>query len=171
MKLLRFLAALALVALVHFAGTRLLPDFPRAIDLFLVATVLTAAGGDSMAGMLGGMVAGLTRDTLSGGLYGLHGFADTIIGYGTARTAQRLIFDRTGVILITLVIATFVQQGVLTALEFGLLERFEPPDPLWWTVKALANGLTGGICFALSGTAARAQTRRQERVEKLRLKK
>ncbi|HEX4952632.1 MAG TPA: rod shape-determining protein MreD [Thermoanaerobaculia bacterium] len=171
MKLLRFFAALALVTLLHFAGTRLLPDFPRAIDLFLVATVLTAAGGGSLAGMLGGMVAGLTCDALSGRLYGLYGFTDTIIGYGTARMAQRLIFDRAGVILVTLVIATFVQHGILTALEFGLLERFEPPDPLWWTVEALANGLTGGICFALSGTANRAQARRQERVEKLRLKK
>ena len=171
MKVLRFVVLLTLVSLLHFLGTRVLPDFPRALDLFLVVTVVTAAGGSSLAGMLGGMSAGLVHDVVSGGLYGRLGFADTIVGYLTARVAQRLMFDRAGVILLTIVVATFAQQGILLLVDFGLLGTLVPPEPWWWLFRGLAGGLLGGLSYVASGAAQQARDRRRDRIERLRLSK
>ncbi|HRC84259.1 MAG TPA: rod shape-determining protein MreD [Thermoanaerobaculia bacterium] len=171
MRVAKYLAALLLVALAHFAGARFSADFPRAIDLFLVLTVLTGAGGSSMAGMMGGLTAGWVADALSGGLYGRLGFADTIVGYVTARVAQRLIVDRAAVVLLTIAVATFAQQGILFLLDYGLLGTAAPPEPLWWTFKALAGGLLGSLIYVASGAAKKTRDRRHERIEKLKIGK
>jgi rod shape-determining protein MreD len=170
-RIAKFVLGLLLAVFLHFVGARLWPDFPRALDVFLVVTVLTAAGGSSLGGMLGGMVAGLANDALTASLYGRMGFVDTIIGYFTARLAQRLIFDRALVVLMVIAVATLAQQGLLLLLDYGLLGRVEPPDPLWWAFRSLAGGLLGGLAFVASGAAAESRDRRRERVEKLRLGK
>src|SRR3990172_7987344 len=58
-RVLRFLAVLALAAGLHLVAVRLFPDFPLYVDLFLVVAVFHARDGHSVAGMLGGAAAGL----------------------------------------------------------------------------------------------------------------
>ena len=94
MQSLKLLAAIALAALVHFVGVRLWPDFARAVDVFLVVVALHGLRGNSLSGLLVGLLVGLLQDTLTSGPFGLFGFADTIIGYVTARLAQRLVIQR-----------------------------------------------------------------------------
>ena len=59
MRFLKFVAALAVAALVHFAGARLLPDFALAVDLFLLVVALEARHGSPVTGMFAGLAAGL----------------------------------------------------------------------------------------------------------------
>ena len=97
MRFLKFVAALAAAALLHFAGARLLPNFSLAVDLVLLVVALEARHGNPVAGMFAGLAAGLLADGLSGGPFGLYGFADTAVGFGIARAAQQLVVQRRAV--------------------------------------------------------------------------
>lgn len=172
MNVVRFTVALVLAALIHFYGVRLVPGFAAMVDLFIVAVVLNALRGNSLAGLAGGVVAGLVQDALAGGPYGLYGFADTLVGYATARVSQRLILQKASAALLAVVVATLVQLGVLAALTHFLLPARPLSSPLWWVVKALAGGLVGYTLYSGQRAALGARERaRRERVEKLRIDK
>jgi rod shape-determining protein MreD len=168
-QVLRFSAALAAVVLVHLAGSWAWSEFPRALDLFVVLVVANAREGRSLRGLVGGMVAGLAHDVLSGGPYGLFGIADTILGYFTARAAQRVIIERASMVLLVVAAATLAQQAILMALQATVMEQAEPPAPLWWGGKAAATGL---VAFGLdvgAGALRRSRERRRfDRVDRLR---
>lgn len=168
MRFLKLLAALAAVVLIHLAAAGLWDDFPRTVDLFVVLVVLQALGAGSLPGMVGGMVVGLTHDILTGGPYGLYGFADTIVGYLTARTAQRLIIDRASRVMAVVIVATLLQQAIIAALAALLLDGATFPTPVWWGVKALASGAVAtvahGAVEVLRGTRARRQRDRRSRL-------
>lgn len=169
MAAVRFLVALALALAGHVVGAWLVPELPRVLDLFLVVTVLNALGGSSASGLLGGTAAGLTHDALSGRLFGLHGFADTLVGYAVARAAQRLDLAGPGAVLVTVALATLLEEAVLVLLAV-LLTDPQPPDPLWVVVEALANGAVGTIAYLVATrfTAVRDRARKK-RMSKIRL--
>lgn len=170
MRIAKYLAALVAVVLVHVAGVSLVPSFSRAVDLFLVLVVLNALGGDSLAGLLGGFAAGLAQDVLTGGLFGLYGFADTIIGYGAARLAQRLVIQRITGLWVVVAFASVLQQAILVALEFLLLPDPSVPDPVWVAIRAGTSGLLGALSFAVGRRwRATADGRRRRRVRRLKL--
>ncbi len=169
MRALRFFLGLTAALLIHVLGTRLVPDLPRYLDLFLVLAALNGLGGSSAIGLGGGAVAGLVHDSLSGRLYGLHGFADTIVGYAVARAAQRLDIARPGAVLVTVGLATLLQQAVLVALAHLFTEP-EPPELVALLVRAVANGAVAAIVWAATARVrgAREQVRRK-RMTKIRL--
>jgi rod shape-determining protein MreD len=171
-RFLRFLAALVAVTLIHLAGVRVYADFPRLVDLFVVLVVLHALGSGSLGGLTGGMLAGLVHDALTGGPYGLYGFADTIVGYLAARVAQRLIIERASGVMAVVVVAALVQQAILVGLATLVLGQRHPPVAWWWAISPLASGLVGAASYLggdlFSGVRER---RRRERVARLRLGK
>lgn len=168
MRFLKLLVALAAVVSIHLAAAWLWTDFPRTVDLFVVLVVLQALGASSLSGTLGGMVAGLAHDILTGGPYGLYGFADTIVGYLTARTAQRLIIDRASRVMAVVTVATLVQQAIIAALAALLLDGATSPTLGWWGIKALATGAVAtvahGAVEVLRGTRARRSRDRRSRL-------
>jgi rod shape-determining protein MreD len=170
MNALKLLAAVAFAVLVHLGGQQLFPGFARAIDVFVVVVVLHALAGNSLSGMLVGLSVGLLYDTLTNGPFGLFGFADTMIGYGTARLAQRLVIQRATGVLAVVSFATVLQQAVLVAVTFLLLPDPALPDPVWVAVKA---GACGAIGMAAHVTVRRwrrgAESRRRSRMSRLRL--
>lgn len=169
MRVVKFIAALALALAAHATATWLLPELPRFLDLFLVVTVLNAIGGSSVGGLLGGTAAGLTHDALSGRLFGLHGFADTLTGYAVARAAQRLDLVGPGAVLMTVALATLFEEAVFVSLAL-LFTDPEPPDPLWVVVQALANAAIGTILYLLAGRARSLRERAERRrMSKIRL--
>ena len=89
MRSLRFGAALASAVLVQVVGLHLAPWFFLGVDLFLVLLIFNALDGESLAGMLGGCVAGLVTDAITGGPFGLYGMVNTLLGYVTAYAGQR----------------------------------------------------------------------------------
>jgi rod shape-determining protein MreD len=169
-RALKFLAALAVALLVHLVGARLWADFPRVVDVFLVVVVLHALDGESLPAMFGGLVAGLLHDALSGGLYGLYGFADTLVGYGTARLAQRLVIQRSTGVLGVVAFSTAAQQAVLVVLAFLLQHDPGVPEPAWVAVRAAVCGVAGMAAHAgLRRWRRGVEDRRRGRARKLRI--
>jgi rod shape-determining protein MreD len=169
MGLLSFILGLAAALGIHVVGVWLVPDLPRVLDLFLVVTVLNALSGSSAGGLFGGAAAGLTHDALSGRLYGLHGFADTIVGYAVARAAQRLDLAGPGAVLVTLALATLLEEATLVLLAL-LLTDPQPPEPVWVLVEALANGVVGAIAWVgASRVHAFRDRARKKRMSRIRL--
>lgn len=170
MRPFRFLVALLAVVLLHSAGTWLVPEYPRASDLFLVLTVLVALRGDPLAGLLAGLGAGLTHDVFTAGPFALHGFADTAVGFAVARLAQRLVVDRLRGVLLMGVVASVVQQVILVALVFTLLPDVALPEPQWMALRAGVAGVVTAAVYAASGRLREGLAeRRRRRHDKLHL--
>jgi rod shape-determining protein MreD len=166
----RFVLGLVLAVVVHFVGARLLPDFPRAVDVFLVVIVLYGLSGDSLTALLAGLAVGLIEDTLTGGLYGLYGFTDTIIGYGTARLAQRLVIQRATGVFAVAGLASLAQQGLVVGLAWLLFPGPSFPRLTWVGVKAVACGALAMLVYVATERFRRAyEVRRRSRMSRLRL--
>ncbi len=169
MRALRLILGLAVALGVHLVGARLMPDLPRVLDLFLVVVVLNALDATSLVGLSTGLGAGLVKDALSGRLYGLHGFADTMVGYAVARAGQRLDLASPGAVLVTVVLATLLQEATLVVLAY-LFTDPEPPEPLWVLVEAVVNGVAGALLFSLAGRLRNLrETSRRRRASRIRL--
>lgn len=166
MKIVRFLLMLGMVVAVHYVGVEVWPPFAQAIDLFLILTVLNALDGNSLAGMLGGLAAGFVQDALSGGPFGLHGFILTLVGYVTARVAQRLVVQRASGVLSVVVVAFLGQQILLVLLGLMLAGEPELPEPLWVSVRAVVTGVVGAVAYAAGVRLARLRKERRRRRSK-----
>lgn len=166
----RLVVGLALAVVVQFVGARLFPDFPRAVDVFLVVVVLYGLTGNSLTALLAGLAVGLIQDTLTGGLYGLYGIADTIVGYGTARLAQRLVIQRATGVLAVAALASLVQQGIVVGLAFLLFPGPSLPRLPWEGVRAAACGVLAMVVYAAGERFRSAyEVRRRSRMSRLRL--
>lgn len=170
MPVVRLLLGLALAVLVQLGGAQVSPHFPVFVDLFLVAVSLHALSGNSLSGLLVGLLVGLVHDTLTPGLYGLYGFADTIVGYSTARLAQRLVIQRATGVFAVVAFGSLVQQGVVVALRLMLLPSPALPRPLEALIKAAICGALGMLTYAASARWATSyENRRRNRMSRLRL--
>lgn len=170
MEALKFFAVVTLAALVHFVGMSLWPQFGHLIDVFLVLVVLHGLRGNSLSALFVGLLVGFLHDTLASGLFGLFGFADTIVGYVTARLAQRLVIQRATGALAVVSFASVLQQAIVTGLAFLLLPAPELPSPLWTVLRAGACGLLGMVVYiATSRWRKSAEARRRGRMSRLRL--
>lgn len=170
MRILKLLALLFVTVVVHFVGMRIHPSFSLYLDVFLVLLVLSSLSGDSFGAVLLGLVTGLVQDTLLSGPLGLYGFANTLVAYGTARLAQRLVIQKATSVLGVVAFASIVQQTLLTALAFLLLPEPTLPEPWVAMIKAVTSGLLGMILYA--GTErfrTTLETRKRGRMGRLRL--
>jgi rod shape-determining protein MreD len=169
-RILKFFLAVAAALLIHLVGVQLFPAFPRFLDVFVVVVVLNALTGDSLGALLGGLLVGLLQDTLAGGLYGLYGIADTIVGYATARLAQRLVIQRATGVLGIVSFAAALQQVILVALSFLLLPDAILPNPLGVAMKAAISGAAGMLAYVAGSRWRRGyESRRRGRMSRLRL--
>lgn len=159
MSLRVFVLALFAAVLLHLGLAKLLPELARGFDPFVVVTVLNGLGGHSLFGMLGGLLCGLAHDTWSGGPFGLHGLADTLVGYATARVAQRLVTRRLSGLLAVLLCATGLQQAMLVAIEVLLISGGNLPDPGWVASRAVTSAL---FCLAVYRLTERTRLRLEE---------
>jgi rod shape-determining protein MreD len=168
---LKLLAAIALAVLVHFAGARISADFVRLVDVFVVVVALYGLRGNSLAALLVGLLVGLLHDSLARGPFGLFGFAGTIVGYVTARLAQRLVIQRPTGVLAVVSFASVLQQAIVVGLRFLLLPSAEEvPSTLWIAIQAGACGVLGMAVYVVTGHWRRtAEARRRGRMSRLRL--
>lgn len=169
MKGLRFALALAAAIVVHALGSRLVAGFPAAVDLFLVLAVFNSLSSSAAWSAVGGSAAGLVRDALSGGLYGLHGFADTLTAYFAARLQQRLVVVKAAQVGMLMMVAAAIQLVVLTGLQWLLLSGGEWPGWKTSVVRLLSAGILGSLFFVLFGSTremlARLRERRRRRLK------
>ena len=111
--------------------------------------------------MFAGLVAGWSRDALSGGPFGLYGFADTAVGYGTARAAQQLVVQRRTSLLAVFAAAAAAQSAILTVLELVFVPDAELPSPVWLAAKVGSTALLGLAATALAAAVARRWSSRR----------
>ncbi len=170
MTALKLLAGLAAAVLVHLALMQVWPDLARMVDVFLVLVVLQGLGGSSLASLFVGLLVGLAHDTLTGNPFGLFGFADTIVGYGAARLAQRLVIQRPTGVLAVVGFASVLQEAVVVALMVMLLPDPELPTPLAVALRAGLSGTIGMVVYVAGSRWRRgSETRRRNRMSRLRL--
>ena len=142
MRFLKFVAALAAAALLHFAGARLLPNFSLAVDLFLLVVALEARHGNPVAGMFAGLAAGL----------------------------QQLVVQRTSSLAGVFAAGAAAQQAILAALALVFRDHAELPDPLWLLVKVATTAFLGVAWTAsANAVASRLSFRRANRATKIQL--
>lgn len=168
MRVLRFVLGLAAAVVVHAVGVRLVPHWSQVVDLFAVVVTLNALGGNSLGGLGGGVAAGMAQDALTGGMFGLYGFADTIVGYAVARAAQRLVIERAIGVFPVAAAASLVQQAIVVGLTVLLLPEPRLPDLGWVAARALVSGVVATLLYAFGGwLVVFSEQRRQRRLQKL----
>ena len=163
MKLFRFALALVAATVLHALMSRWIGGFPAAVDLFLVLAVLNGLSSSAGWSALGGSAAGLVRDALSGGLYGLHGFSDTLAAWAAARLQQRLVIVKPLQVGLLLALAAALQLSLLQGLQVLLLpQQSEFPSLATGLTRLASSGLLGSVFFVLSARTRDAVARRRE---------
>lgn len=147
MSVTRILLTLLAAVLVHLLGVRVHSDFAVYVDVFLLLTMAWAFESTTLVGLAVGLAAGLTADALTSGPYGLNGFADTLIGYGTAFAVAKLAKMNAAGAALLYSVAAVVQQIILVALVMLLIPNGVPPSVLAVVVKVVITGLAGFFIF------------------------
>ncbi len=169
MRALRFGIALVIAALLQFIGMQFFPWFTLAVDLFLVIAVFHALDGAVVAGMVGGCVAGLVTDALTGGPFGLFGLANTVVGYATATAALRLVIQRASSSLLVFCLAASAQQVIILSLSLLLLPVPDAPDLRWIAIKVASTGILGlGLYLGRGRFVRRLDSWRRAKTAKIR---
>jgi rod shape-determining protein MreD len=163
MPVVRFVAGLLLAAALQAAGARLVPGLPQWIDLFLVATVVAARHGHPEGGLFAGLAAGWAADALSGGPFGLFGFANAAVGYGAATAARNLVVARPGSIAALFALAAAAQAILVLLLALLGVAGPSLPAPLPLLVKVASSAILGLVWVRLQGWVAGRFGRRRGR--------
>lgn len=167
---LRFLLGL-ITAIGAFAlALRISPSAPQFFDPFIVLVIYQALRAQAAPSAAVGTLVGLTQDTFTGGLYGLHGFANTLVAYCVSAVRQRFLIQQPLQVAILAALGGALQLATLAFLQFSLLSDPEVPHPGYAVVKMLATGiLTMGVYVAANRFFAWDRDRREKRSRKLRL--
>jgi rod shape-determining protein MreD len=137
------------------------------IDLPLVAVVYAALVHGRVAGLLGGTLAGLAQDAVSGGIVGVGGLSKTVAGFVAGVVGTQFIVTQTWARLLVFTGATAV-NAVLFSGVYALLglRRFDQPY-VAITLEAACNGLVGLLAFEIvefvPGARERWRARRSHR--------
>jgi len=151
MRILRFAAGLVIATFVEVLGLRFFAPFCQVVDPFLILVVYTSLEAPPAWSMLGGSAAGLSQDALTGGLYGLHGFADTLVAWIAARLKQHVVIQRPRQVGLLFALAAGLQQALLAVLQFLTVPGSELPGPGTTAAKIAAAGLLGAGLFVATG--------------------
>ena len=152
MRALKLLAALAAALLAHLFLVALLPPVARVLDPFLLAIAYTAMSGRVGWSATSGAIVGLVHDALSGGLYGLHGFAGTAVAFVMARTARLVDLHKGYYVALFFAASVILQQLVLQGLLLLLMRR---PELLALPDLALKAGLAAPLGALLVAASER----------------
>ena len=170
MKFLRFLAGLVLATLLQALGLRFFSHFSLVVDPFLILVVYHSLDSTPAWSSISGSVAGLAHDALSGGLYGLHGFANTLVGHASSRLQQRLVIQQPAQVGLLFVLAVAFQVAILASLQFLLVSGAELPGLRTMVARMVSSGFAGVALFVLAGMIRewrgrwRARRRRRLRI-------
>ncbi len=169
MKFLRFALGLALAALLQSLGQHLFSRFSLLVDPFLVLVVYHSLDNSPAWSSVSGSAAGLAQDALSGGLYGLHGFANTLVAYFSSRLQQRLVIQQPSQVGLLFIVAAALQLAILATLQFLLVDTVELPGMGAMTARMASSGGLGAMLFMLIGKTREIEdqwrTRRSRRLK------
>jgi rod shape-determining protein MreD len=168
LRAVRFLLLILGALAVHFVGVRAVPGFSAVVDPFVVALVFSALDASPFGGLVCGVVIGATQDTVSGGLYGLYGLADTVVGYVAAVVAQRVVIQRWPGVMLAFAAGAALQQLVLVFVAFLVLGDPELPGVAALAIKPAAAAALGlGLFVATQRGRTRLESWRRSRTAKI----
>lgn len=148
MRALRFAAALVLALLTHLVLVALAPPAARLLDPFLIATAYLAMTTRPGTAAAQGAVIGLVHDGLSGGLYGLQGFAATLIGFVMARAVRLVDLHKSYYVALYFGSAVLFQQLIVQGLLLLLTQQPAPVAPLELALRVALAGPAGALLVA-----------------------
>ena len=119
------------------------------IDLVLIVVVYIAIKSGAVTGLLAGTVAGLIQDSLSSGVLGIGGLANTIVGFLAGMLGTQFIVTASLPRFVLLVMATVLHAAIFMGLYTILnLRQFPAPYQLVGA-QALGNACVGVVAFSL----------------------
>lgn len=168
MNLWRVLAVVGLAAAAQAFLGRLAPSVGSRIDLLLVAVAAVARRGSPVAALGSGAVAGGIEDALSGALFGLNGFAKTLLGYLLSLVSGRVLVDHPGTVALALAGSSIANAAIVGILRFLLAQKGAGPSAEIILSRALLTALAGLAIASLARQPWRerwreARLRRQRR--------
>ncbi|HXT51382.1 MAG TPA: rod shape-determining protein MreD [Thermoanaerobaculia bacterium] len=154
MTFVKFLLALLAAYLVHLVGVSISPLFPRVVDPFLLVVVWYSMRTGPVGAELIGTATGLLQDGLSGGLFGLHAFAETVVGYGVALAAQRVVVGQQAARVLIFAAAAALQQLVLMGLLRAMVGAHAPLPSVGSVIgKIITSALLGAALISMESRA------------------
>jgi rod shape-determining protein MreD len=135
------------------------------LDLVLVAVVYVALSFGPVAGLLGGTVAGLVQDALSGGILGIGGLAKTIVGFLAGTIGTQFIVSSALPRFVMFFVASIVHTACFMGIYALLPEARATAVPYGQiALQAFGNGAIGLLSFqAVEGLPGLVQRRRMSR--------
>ncbi len=134
-------------------------------DLVLVGVLYCAIYWGAGAGILAGSVGGLAQDAFSGGILGMHGLTETIVGFAAGVVGAQFILTKAGPRMALVAGATIVHRAMLLAIS-GVIDQAWPGVP--WTAilaETAINAFCGVLAFQLTeslpGTLQRRRLNRR----------
>lgn len=153
MTFVKVLLALLAAYLVQLVGVAISPLFPRLVDPFLLVLVWYSLRTGPVAAELLGTVTGLLQDSLSGGLFGLHAFAGTLVGYGVALAAQKVVVGQQAARVLIFAAAAALQQAVLAGLLRSMVAHSPLPSLGSVIGKIVTSALLGAAFISMESRA------------------
>lgn len=161
MKTAVVLLAIAVALVLQTTLSGLMVGGTMAVNLVLVALVYLALAYGPVTGMIGGTIGGLTQDALAGGIVGLGGMTNTIIGFAVGVLGAQFNLSSTVPRMVMFVAATFVHEVMFEGLHALIGVQ---PFGLQWSatlIQALVNGLVGVTAFMIVERGPEAMQRRR----------
>ena len=163
-----FVAGLLLATALQVLLVRILPPTAYLLDLLFLLALFFSMMVSPAPGMLAATVTGLLRDTLSGGPYGLHGFANTLVIFVVCKLRQRLVIQHPFQIGSLVVLASGLQVAILALLRNLLVPGAQVLDPMSLALRLLLAGVLGTLGYVLGlrslDSVARWRERRSQRL-------
>jgi rod shape-determining protein MreD len=135
------------------------------VDFVLVAVVYVALSFGPVAGLLGGTVAGLAQDALSGGILGIGGLTKTIVGFLAGTIGAQFIVSSALPRFVMFFTASLVHSAVFMGI-YALLPDARPTTVPYGQIvlQAFGNAAIGLLSFQIvEGLPGLVQRRRMSR--------
>jgi rod shape-determining protein MreD len=123
----------------------LVPPSARVLDPFLIAAVFLAMSSPPGSAAAQGAAIGLVHDGLSGGLYGLQGFAVTLIAFVMARTVRLVDLPKSYYVALYFGCAVLLHQLVVQGLLLLLTQQPEPVAPFELGLRVALGAPAGAL--------------------------
>ena len=165
MKLTRVFGVVAAAVLLQVAFARFAIGGRFTFDFVLVGVVFAAVESGAVAGMLAGTLGGLLQDVVSGGVVGVSGLVNTLVGYITGSFGTRIVVAKAPARALIVAAASVIHYLMLMGLH-GVITQTWPV--IVWTAMLEAvviNAAVGWFAFSLTeflpGAVARGRSRRR----------
>jgi rod shape-determining protein MreD len=142
-----FRIALTIIAAVLLQALLSGFEFFRYVDLALVLTAYYGLQRQPLLAMFAGMLLGLGRDAVTGGVLGVGGFTNTLIGYLIAVSSIRLSLENPLARLATVAIASAANTALFVAL-YLTIEQSLPHTESWQEFGKIIGWKTLGDTLA-----------------------